>query len=550
MITNRPQILATSLKIIFIIITVRLFYWQILKGPDLKKQALTQTQKIEKILPQRGLIFSSDNFPLVINEDSYTLSIYKPNLKISLKETITQIDNIKPEFSLENGMLIDNFFKNDQQLWINFPTLFNQKETEALTLDGVSFQSTTSRYYPEDQLAKTIIGTIGQNQFGTQIGYGGLEAYYDKQLKGQTGFFKTAKNAVGDAILSQKTWQSKTINGRHLHTFLNRPIQFLIEQKLEQALKTYQAESGSIIVSLPATGSIIAMASFNANASTSAQAKTEQNWAISHLFEPGSIFKPLVAAIALDSRSIDLNYTCPKCNQARVIGQYSINNWDKKFHPDTNLKDTLKNSDNISMSFIIDQIGLETFLRYFKLLNLDRKTGIDLQGEAKPLAKTYWSALDLATASFGQGFALTQLQFLNAFNAIANNGYIIKPQVLDYFSENNHIIKSKTNKKVSVFSPQTSQQLKDILKYVIENSNLAKIKPENLEVCGKSGTAQIAQFGQYQNATMASFVGFSPCQEPRFSLIVTLLKPQTSPWGETTAAPLWFDIASRIPHLL
>jgi len=550
LINQRHQILSTSLKVIFIIITIRLFYWQILKGPELKKQALNQTQKIEKVLPQRGLIFSSDNFPLAVNQTNYLLSIYKPNLKISLKETINQIDNIKPDFSLENGTLVDNFLKNDKQLWISFPTLFNQKETEALTISGVSFEPTAARFYPEGNLAKNVIGSLGQNQFGAQIGYGGLEAYYDKQLRGQTGFFKTAQNAVGESILSQKTWQTKTVNGRHLHTFINRSVQFLIEQKLSQALEIYQAESGAIIVSQPQTGQIIAMTSLSYDASTSAQTRIETNWAINHLFEPGSIFKPLVVAIALDSRSINLDYICSKCDQSRVIGQYSINNWDEKFHPDTNLKDTLKNSDNISMSFIIDKIGLDIFLKYFKLLNLDRKTGIDLQGEAKPLTKNYWSPLDLATASFGQGFALTQLQFLNAFNAIANDGYIIKPQVLNYFSENRQIVKTKTAKETPIFDSQTIRQLKDILKYVVEDSNLNKIKPQDMEVCGKSGTAQIAQFGQYQDATIASFVGFSPCQDPLFSLIVTLVKPKASPWGSTTAAPVWFDLASQIPHLL
>jgi len=546
---QRHQILTSTIKIAFILITIRLFYWQIIQGPKLKKQALNQTRKIQKIDPQRGSILTSDGFPLAINQSSYQLSLYKPNLETPLDQVINQIDNIKPDFAINHGDLINKFKNNPQQLWISFPIHFTVKEKDILSAPGVSFQTATSRLYPENQLAKNIIGSLGQDQQGSQIGYGGLEAYYDKQLRGQTGFIKTAKDATGQTILSQKIWQSDTHDGRHLHTFLNRKIQFLIEQKLKQDIDTYSAQSGSIIVTNPTNGSIIAMASLTASASATKSAHT--NFAISHLFEPGSIFKPLIVAMALDSQSVNLDYTCPQCDRPRTIGQYTINNWDMETNPDVNLKDTLKNSDNISMSFIIDALGQSEFLKYFDQLNLNQKTGIDLQGEAKPLVKSFWSHIDLATASFGQGFAITQLQMIHAFNAIANNGHTIKPQVVDYFSENDKIINNKTDRKTKIFSPKTTDQIKDFLQYTVENSNLEKLRPKGLEVCGKSGTAQIAQHGQYQeSSTIASFIGFSPCHQPQFSLIVTLVKPQASPWGSTTAAPIWFDLAGQITHLL
>jgi len=564
---HRHKILTSTINLIFVVIIIRLFYWQIIRGPSLKKQALSQTQKIQKISPQRGDILTSDNFPLAINQNSYQLSLYKPNLEIPLNQVINKIDNIKPDFAINNGSLIDKFKNNPQQLWISFPVHFTTKEKDILSLPGVSFQTSASRLYPESQLAKNIIGTLGQDQRGTQIGYGGLEAYYDKQLRGQTGFIKTAKDAVGQTILSQKVWQSNTHDGRHLHTFLNRKIQFLVEQKLEQGLNTYSAESGSIIVTNPIDGSIIAMASLTATDSAhpatpapprlgpllgaEATKSATTNFAISSLFEPGSIFKPLIVAMALDSQSINPDYTCPQCHQPRTIVQYTISNWDLETNPDIDLKDTLKDSDNISMSFIIDALGQEKFLEYFDKLSLNQKTGIDLQGEAKPLVKSYWSHIDLATASFGQGFAITQLQMIHAFNALANDGQTIKPQIVNYFSENNKIIHNKVGQKTKIFSSKTTNQIKDYLQYTVENSNLEKLRPAGLEVCAKSGTAQIAQHGQYQeSSTIASFIGFSPCHQPRFSLIVTLVKPQASPWGSTTAAPIWFDLASRITHLL
>ncbi len=548
---SRHLILVNTFKIAFLIITIRLFYWQIIQGPNLKKQALGQTQKIEKILPQRGKIFTTDNFPIATNLTNYQLSIYKPNLKKNLDQIINLIDDIKPNFAINNGDIIDKFKNNPRQLWISFPTQFSQKEQEILSLPGISFQNNYSRYYPETPLANNIIGFVGQNQQGSRIGYGGLEAYYDKQLRGITGFIKTAKDATGQTILSQEIWQSNTLNGRNLHTSLNRQIQYLVEQKLKLGLDKYLAESGSIILMDPKNGYVLAMASMIATSSSTSTPLANKNSAIADLFEPGSIFKPLIVAMALETKSIDHNYTCPSCDRPRTIGQYTINNWDEKVYPNTNLMNTIKNSDNISMSFIIDKLGQDNFLNYFEKLYLNRKTGIDLQGETKPITKKRWSAIDLATASFGQGFAITQIQMITAFNTIANDGFIIKPNLVNYLSENNKIIKNKAKKSTKIFSTKTTDQIKDLLKYATENSNLAKIKPENMEICAKSGTAQIAHLGQYsKSSTIASFIGFSPCHLPKFSLIVTLVKPKTSPWGSTTAAPIWFDLAQNLINLL
>lgn len=546
---SRHVILVNTFKIAFLIITIRLFYWQIIQGPNLKKQALGQTQKVEKIIPQRGKIFTTDDFPIATNLTNYQLSIYKPNLKKNLDQIINLIDDIKPNFAINNGDIIDKFKNNPRQLWISFPTQFSQKEQEILSLPGISFQNNYSRYYPETPLANNIIGFVGQNQQGSRIGYGGLEAYYDKQLRGITGFIKTAKDATGQTILSQEIWQSNTLNGRNLHTSINRQIQHLVEQKLKLGLDKYLAESGSIILMDPKNGHVLAMASLIATSSATPSAG--KNSAITDLFEPGSIFKPLIVAMALETKSIDHNYTCPSCDRPRTIGQYTINNWDEKVYPDTNLENTIKNSDNISMSFIIDKLGQDNFLDYFEKLYLNQKTGIDLQGEARPITKKRWSAIDLATASFGQGFAITQIQMITAFNTIANDGSIIKPSLVNYLSENNKIIKNKAKKSTKIFNTKTTDQIKDLLKYATENSNLAKIKPENMEICAKSGTAQIAHLGQYvESSTIASFIGFSPCHLPKFSLIVTLVKPKTSPWGSTTAAPIWFDLAQNLINLL
>jgi cell division protein FtsI/penicillin-binding protein 2 len=184
-------------------------------------------------------------------------------------------------------------------------------------------------------------------------------------------------------------------------------------------------------------------------------------------------------------------------------------------------------------------------------LGLDKKTGIDLQGEVKPVSKSYWPEIDLATASFGQGFAITQIQMIMAFNTIANNGVMTFPHLVDYYIEGDKKIPNLQTNSVKVFKPTTINKTKEILKYSVENGVVAKFKPNNLEVCAKSGTSQIAIKGGYSDSsTIASYIGFSPCQNPKYTMIVTINNPRSSPWGSSTAAPIWYEIASSLDSLL
>ncbi len=204
------------------------------------------------------------------------------------------------------------------------------------------------------------------------------------------------------------------------------------------------------------------------------------------------------------------------------------------------------------MSYIISHLGLDNFLRYYQKLGLNQKTGIDLQGEAKPTVKTNWPEIDLATASFGQGIVVTQVNMLQAFNVIANNGQLVKPKVAQYFTDNlDRVSYPKKQNPITIFSPQIISQMKDILKYAVENGVVNQFRPKNLEVCAKSGTAQVAIKGSYtDSSTIASYIGFSPCNNPKFTMIVTINNPKSSPWGSSTAAPIWYELASKIDHLL
>jgi len=546
---TRSKILSIALTFCFITISFRLFYWQVIKSSELKEKVINQTYKLEKTIPERGKIYSSDNFPLVLNETTYQVSIYKPNLKDELDNILNKIDQILPNFKLENNILIDKFKNNPNQKWITFTSYFNEDQKKQLEIPGLEFQQIEKRYYPENMMTKDILGIISKDYNGSQIGYGGLEAFYQKQLKGKTGFIWAPQDATGKTILNKKSWSSESVNGRDIYTNINRSAQFYVEKLLQEGINKFSADSGSITLLEPKTGAIIAMASLNST--SSATISSIRNPAISDLFEPGSIFKPIIISMALDSKSIDTNYICTKCDRTNIIGKYFISNWNNEFHPNSSLQDIIKNSDNIGMSHIINKLGLKNFLNYYQKLGLSQKTGIDLQGEAKPSLKTEWPEIDLATASFGQGIVVTQINMLQAFNVIANDGILVKPKVVNYFTEGDKIIKNNNKIEKEVFNKKTIEDVKTILKYSVENGVVSQFKPKNLEVCAKSGTAQIAINGKYtDSSTIASYIGFSPCNNPKFTMIVTINNPKTSPWGSSTAAPIWYELASKLNDLL
>jgi len=193
------------------------------------------------------------------------------------------------------------------------------------------------------------------------------------------------------------------------------------------------------------------------------------------------------------------------------------------------------------MSYIIGKLGLDNFQKYFKALKLNSKNDIDLIGESVAPIKKYYSDIDLATSSFGQGFAINELQMIQAFNTIANNGILVST----------HLNSTFDSKPTQIFSSNTIDKVVESLKYAVENGAIKSLKPKDLEVCAKSGTAQIASNGEYNDInTIGSYIGFSPCTKPKFTMIIIINQPQNSQYGSSTAAPLWYEIAQKISPLL
>jgi cell division protein FtsI/penicillin-binding protein 2 len=204
------------------------------------------------------------------------------------------------------------------------------------------------------------------------------------------------------------------------------------------------------------------------------------------------------------------------------------------------------------MTYVSEKMGLNRFYDYLKKFGIGERTGIDLQGEiAPPLReKKNWREIDLATASFGQGIAVTPIQILTAVSAIANGGTLYQPQVVKKIFEDSGSITINPVVRGKPISSNTAKAVTEMMVAMVENNNTRNYRPEGYRIAGKSGTAQIPVVGKYDpTKTNTSFIGFAPADNPRFSMLVTLREPKSSQWAEATAAPIWFDIAKEIFRL-
>jgi cell division protein FtsI/penicillin-binding protein 2 len=261
-VNNRIKFLSTASSLFFLILLSRFFYFQIIKGQEIKEKSILQSYKLIKELPDRGTIYTNDNFPIVTNKQENKIAIYRPELKQDINEIYGKLSLLNNNFFEENKKLID-LFNNPLQKWVEFSTNFtNQQIDQIKNTPGVQIISNQKRYYPEgSDFAINVLGKLGKNNQGSDSAYGGIEAYYNKQLIGKPGYSWASRDAMGKIIITQKGWGQEKKDGFDVHTNINRQVQFLAEKYLRDGINKYSADSGSITIMEPKTGKIIAITS-------------------------------------------------------------------------------------------------------------------------------------------------------------------------------------------------------------------------------------------------------------------------------------------------
>lgn len=550
----RLQILLVGFFLLGLLVTLRLFYWQIMVGEKLKVLAETQYLSVQEIPAQRGQILAFDGFPLAINKQAFLVFAEPRQLKLESAELALKMAPIlAPQETKETEEILKERLSRTDLFWLPLSRKIEREkkeEIEKLGLSGIGFQAEEKRFYPEGSMSAHLLGFVGQDVAGRDKGYFGLEGFYERTLSGKSGKRLQEQDPSGRPIPIGRSNDEDEFSGRDLVLYLRRGLQFMLEEKLKTGMEKYQAKEGLAVIMEPKTGAVLAMASFP-NFNPADYAATDKNLytnsVISQTFEPGSIFKPIIMAAAINEAAVKPEDRCLKCTGPRQIGEYTIRTWDDQYHPDSTMTEILEHSDNVGMVYVGEKLGGVKLIEYLHKFGFDQTTGIDLEGETVALfrKKSDWVPIDLATVAFGQGVAVTPIQVVRAIAAIANGGELVEPHVVAKVKTAAKEIEIKPKKQERVISQTTAKIITEMMVASAERGGKWE-RPKGYRIAGKTGTAQIPIAGHYdEEKTIVSFVGFAPADDPRFVMLVTLREPALI-WGSRTVAPLWFEIAKEI----
>lgn len=575
MFVNRRINVLVFIFILFnLIILARLFYWQVIVASKAKELAWSQYRLQVEVPALRGEILASDGFPLAASQKAYLVYASLPHLNYSPEEVAEKLAPIlTPSFKEtkvatdsasedEEKELIQNVkkdllekLKNRDLVWVPLKHKISGEEKEAieeLKIQGLGFQEEEARFYPEASMAANLLGFVGKDESGQDKGYFGLEGFYDLELKGRPGLIFQEKDAANNPILIGSFVNQEKRDGKSLVLYLDRTVQFIVEKRLKEAIKKYKAKSGFVAIMDPDTGGIIAMASYptyDPKLYFKFDKSVFKNPVIADTYEPGSVFKIFIMAAAIDEGVVEPETKCDICDGPFKIDKYTIRTWNDKYYPDSTMTEVIQHSDNIGMVFVSQKLSLDSFWQYLRGFGFGEKTNIDLQEEVPALLKekNRWSKIDLATASFGQGIAITGIQMVRAAAAIANGGNLVEPHMVKKIISGRKIIEIKPKVVRRVIKPETAKIIKEMMVNAVEKGEAKWTKLRGYKIAGKTGTAQIPIAGHYdEEKTIASFIGFAPVDKPRFVMLVSLREPTSSPWASETAAPLFFKITKDL----
>ncbi len=539
-------------------ISLRLFYWQVIKSDELSAWAEGQHFQDIKVTAQRGQIFFSDKFVLASTQPIFTMFGLpktikledKPKIALKLAQILTATDEAKEELKLK-------FLQQLSQdlYWVSLANnidLRDKKQIEDLKILGLGFDLNSSRFYPEGSSSAHLLGFVGSNANGDKTGYFGLEGYYDGELKGLQGFLRHEKDALGLPIIIGNFFSNRAENGKDLNLYVDRTVQYIVEQYLKKGIEKYGAKSASVVVMDPKTGGVLAMASYpNYDPKNFADYPKEfyKNPVVAQSYEPGSTFKVLTMAAAINEDAVEADTKCNICSSPISMGGFVIKTWNNKYTPNITMTEGIIHSDNTVMVFTGKKLGLDKFYSYMENFGFGRPTDIDLQDETSPdlRAKDEWREIDLATASFGQGVAVTPIQMVRAVSAIANGGLLMEPHIVESIKDNNNTFEIKPKIVREVIKKDTAKIITEMMVKAVDEGEAKFAKPKGFRIAGKTGTAQIPIAGRYDpNKTIASFVGFAPADDPKFVMLVRYDQPTSSVYGSETAAPTFFEIAKEL----
>ncbi len=545
-IRGRVRFLGIFLTTILLVPAGKAFYLQIYQRDSLREQANRQSQVIEKVNPRRGAILDRNGQALAISVP--VPSIYAIRENIENKPRVAR--KLATMLNLDPGALKKRLEQGKGFVWLKRrvdPEL--AKKINAADIKGVGIRTESRRYYPNGDLAGSVLGFVG-----TDGGLEGLESSLEEHLRGGKGLRILNLDARGKVMTPSQPWETYPAAGSVVHLTLDRNIQFFAEQSLREGCIKAGALTGTAIIMESATGKILAMASypgFNPNNFSQYDQRSFRNRGVTSVYEPGSTFKVVTVAAALEDKVFD-EMDILFCNNGRFqVADVVIN--DHVPHGWLTLMGIIRKSSNIGASKVGLELGRERLGGYVESFGFGQKTGILLPGEAKGIVRPQgsWTRVDLANISFGQGLGVTPLQMISAVNALAIGGELMRPFLVSHITgpSGEMILQNRSGIMRRVISEETALKVTRMMETVIEpggSGTHAAIK--GFRVAGKTGTAQKFDLdqGTYSNdAFTASFVGFAPSSDPAVTAIVIVDEPKTDIYGGVVAAPIWADMVSK-----
>ncbi|MDU2181727.1 MAG: penicillin-binding transpeptidase domain-containing protein [Veillonella sp.] len=523
--------LAILMTVAFVLIG-RLAQLQVFDTFDLEKKNLLQVQVDRKLQSPRGTIYDRNGKPLAMSVVTKSLYADPKMIKQSPQE-IAEL--ISPYVTMSKENIVKALQEDTAFVWLN--RMMDADKSKAVqqvikdnNIAGLNFVEESKRYYPNGVLAAQVLGFVGTDDKGLD----GLEMVLDDELKGGVQQEIVATDNKGNAIFGSVLSKFLPDKGKSVTLTIDATIQFIAERALDKAMVDTGAKHASVIVMDPKTGEILAMAnrpSYDPNNYNQSGEEAFKNIAVTNLYEPGSTFKPIIASAALAAGKWKLD-TVYNDKGAFAANGHIIRNWDGEGYGPVRLLDILKYSLNTGMAEIGTLTGADILSKYVRDYGFGSETGIELPGEGAGILYNPedMSKLDVATMSIGQGIAVTPLQMVRAFGALANGGAMMKPHIIKSYSNSQGDVTSTTETSV-VGQPVPAETVKTI-------------------VDGKTGTAQkldTKHGGYLDGQYIASFIGFGPVEDPKFVVLVVIDDPQKgSYYGSQIVAPVFKDIVSQL----
>ncbi len=535
-------------------IVSRLYMLQVVSFSSYRALAQGQHYIFKELVPKRGEMYFKDKkglFSVAVNKETRMVYAVPKDIEDLDKAVNFLYDNLDLE-GIEKEQLREKLNKPDDMYEVIKHRLSEEeiKKIEESKISGIQLLEENYRYYPAQELGANMLGFVGWkgDDFGGRYG---LEAYFDKELRGFQGELFQNRDASGGWVTVGTREMKKAQDGDSLILTINQSVQFEAEKILRGGIEKFGARSGSIVVMDVNTGRIEAMANyptFNPNKYSEVEdLAAYKNITVTEAYEPGSVFKPITMAAALDSGKVSPDSTYTDVGQIQEAG-YVIKNSEEKVYGTQTMTQVLEESINTGVIYAEKLLGNKNFADYVERFGFGGKTGISFLAESpgniSNLDNTK-SNIQFFTASFGQGISVTPIQLLSAYGALANGGKLMKPQIVEKIIKENSEEEVKPQEVRRVISQKASLEITEMLESVVDNGHGKRAGVPGYSICGKTGTAQVAsqeKRGYEEGETIGSFFGYGPAENPRFAIGVRIDDPTEVQWAESSAAPIFGEL--------